>query len=517
MGGPPRIIATSLRLAGRVSAQRGGMGACPVCSEEVPQALLSAHVESHFSDSPPRRGNVTCALCGLSVAAAELDSHELAHRLQQHEVLEVVDLTGDSDGEAHQDTTPDRRKGTRRTLLWPRIQLHALPGAQRAETSAQAAAGEAEGSSLHALIVKALKSQADSKATCNFRAALCGAPLTHFSTLDDLDQGWGCGWRNTQMLSAHLLGLADDRSRALFAGCGYVPDIASLQAWLEAAWSSGFDPEGAAQLGGSVQGLDTWIGSADAATLLRSFGLRARLVDFKSERQTPQQAPQPLPGVKRPREPEARHHDVECDACGICPILGPRFTSTSVPNYDLCAACEGKPESVSRGPFVRQDEAPGPDICQWDGHRPLVDWMWRYFTTDSAGAAVPWALGTQVLVSPSRAPLFFQHDGHSRTVIGIEKRRRPNAAAEDIFLLILDPGTDRRVLSAALRGDKEAGQGTWHRHLKRGLNTLRKREYSVLVVDPGVAQSREEKEGLKILTSKPPEAYTPQRAAAPVG
>jgi formylmethanofuran dehydrogenase subunit B len=122
-----------------------------------------------------------------------------------------------------------------------------------------------------------------------------------------------------------------------------------------------------------------------------------------------------------------------------------------------------------------------------------------------------------VLVSPSRAPLFFQHDGHSRTVIGIEKRRRPNAAAEDIFLLILDPGTDRRVLSAALRGDKEAGQGTWHRHLKRGLNTLRKREYSVLVVDPGVAQSREEKEGLKILTSKPPEAYTPQRAAAPVG
>ena len=39
---------------------------------------------------------------------------------------------------------------------------------------------------------------------------------------------------------------------ALFGGCGYVPDVTSLQAWLECAWAAGFDPTGAEQLGRSV-------------------------------------------------------------------------------------------------------------------------------------------------------------------------------------------------------------------------------------------------------------------------
>ena len=37
-------------------------------------------------------------------------------------------------------------------------------------------------------------------------------------------------------------------TRALFGNCGYVPDVASLQAWLECAWTAGFDPMGAEQL-----------------------------------------------------------------------------------------------------------------------------------------------------------------------------------------------------------------------------------------------------------------------------
>ena len=38
-------------------------------------------------------------------------------------------------------------------------------------------------------------------------------------------------------------------AKALFGDCGYVPDVASLQAWLECAWTAGFDPMGAEQLG----------------------------------------------------------------------------------------------------------------------------------------------------------------------------------------------------------------------------------------------------------------------------
>jgi hypothetical protein len=85
-----------------------------------------------------------------------------------------------------------------------------------------------------------------------------------------------------QMLAAHLLGLRDARSAALFGGGGAVPDVRSLQAWVEAAWARGFDAEGAAQLGGALQGGRTWVGATECAALLRSFGLRARVVDFKA-------------------------------------------------------------------------------------------------------------------------------------------------------------------------------------------------------------------------------------------
>ena len=39
----------------------------------------------------------------------------------------------------------------------------------------------------------------------------------------------------------------------LFGGAGFVPDVPSLQAWLECAWQLGFDPDGAKQLGHNVQ------------------------------------------------------------------------------------------------------------------------------------------------------------------------------------------------------------------------------------------------------------------------
>jgi len=69
--------------------------------------------------------------------------------------------------------------------------------------------------------------------------------------------------------------------QALFGGCGYVPDISTLQAWLAAAWASGFDTVGADQLGQQIQGSRKWVGTTEAAALLRSFGVRAHVVDFK--------------------------------------------------------------------------------------------------------------------------------------------------------------------------------------------------------------------------------------------
>lgn len=46
---------------------------------------------------------------------------------------------------------------------------------------------------------------------------------------------------------------AQEYKDTVFGGLGFVPDVPSLQAWLECAWQQGFDPDGAKQLGHHVQ------------------------------------------------------------------------------------------------------------------------------------------------------------------------------------------------------------------------------------------------------------------------
>lgn len=78
---------------------------------------------------------------------------------------------------------------------------------------------------------------------------------------------------------------------------------------------------------------------------------------------------------------------------------------------------------------------------------------------------------SQIVVS-SKPPLFFQHDGHSRTIVGMERRRASASASESVFLLVLDPGVPTGGLVRAL----QAKGSEWQRMVKRGLDTLRMRE-----------------------------------------
>ena len=74
-----------------------------------------------------------------------------------------------------------------------------------------------------------------------------------------------------------------EMSEALFHGCDFVPDLLSLQAWLECAWKGGFDTAGGDTLGNAVQHSDQWIGTTECAALLRFFGLKAQIIDFTGE------------------------------------------------------------------------------------------------------------------------------------------------------------------------------------------------------------------------------------------
>jgi len=199
-------------------------------------------------------------------------------------------------------------------------------------------------------------------------------PADHYAATYG-DRGWGCGYRNIQMLISSLLGSTlyrdvlsnvimlnqlngnshhqgkanSSRSVAPSAGdsVNIMPSIPRLQAAIEAAWRQGFDPAGAEQLGSRLTDTRKWIGATEVYTLLTSWGLDAQIVDFH-----------------RPSGEGGTH-----------PLL--------------------------------------------------MDWAWNYFS----GGGGPGGLSC-------RPPLYLQHQGHSQTIVGVERM-----ADGSIKLRVLDPST----------------------------------------------------------------------------
>lgn len=108
------------------------------------------------------------------------------------------------------------------------------------------------------------------------------------------DKGWGCGYRNMQMLISSLLqhtGYNDLLYRAwtTVPGSGSsgenplrssMPSISRLQRMTEWAWSQGFDVQGAEQLGGKLVNTRKWIGATEVVTCLSSLRIRCQMIDF---------------------------------------------------------------------------------------------------------------------------------------------------------------------------------------------------------------------------------------------
>ncbi len=131
------------------------------------------------------------------------------------------------------------------------------------------------------LLKRCLESEQQTQAGTHSALALCSY-VEHFESRLEEDLGWGCGWRNIQMMSSHLLEKDDETRDALFGGAGFVPDISALQQWLQIAWAKGFDTQGAQHFNWKIAGTHKWIGTTECAALLRSFGLRAPIVDFQA-------------------------------------------------------------------------------------------------------------------------------------------------------------------------------------------------------------------------------------------
>ncbi|XP_027368419.1 uncharacterized protein LOC113874399 [Abrus precatorius] len=336
---------------------------------------------------------------------------------------------------------------------------------------------------LMALLRNCLESEAE-----NSRSILSGY-VDHFQSIVSEDVGWGCGWRNIQMLSSHLLAQRPEAREVMFGGSRFVPDIPSLQRWLEIAWERGFDAPGSDQFNHAIYGSKKWIGTTECAALLRSFGLRARVVDFG------------------PKESEALYLSVPGSSVGAQDLLstndgrkrktpniyGPmdRYVSRGV-SQTSCG------QDTSCSSLIQFHDAVDKESCGDkvvsaaklnEGHQVLMDFVWNYFSNRST---TQFGHG-RVLIS-SKTPLYFQHDGHSRTIVGIQVKHQRTGIPQ-YNLLILDPAHRTVAIERSLR--EKVG---WQKLIKRGVHTLKKQQYQLCYVDPGVA-SEEEMEKLKTIDS----------------
>ncbi|XP_044951150.1 zinc finger-containing ubiquitin peptidase 1 [Hordeum vulgare subsp. vulgare] len=406
------------------------ISSCPICGHQVLTAELERHANSHFEDDEVQRDMELAQLA----MAAELSTSTVVD-VHEHSKRPFPDDDYLSPGAS---SSIIRGPSSYGKLLDE--QISCLVGAQvRSEIQ------RIEGGVMN-LLRSCLESEGGSS------TSIISGYVDHHQSLSSEDKGWGCGWRNIQMMSSHLLKQRAETREALFGGCGFVPDIPSLQRWLEIAWDKGFDTLGASHFDNKIYGVKKWIGTSECVTLLRSFGVRARIVDFDSTESSS------LQGKSGKR---------------VCGPMDKYLVKTNPPPRS--SPCELSQE----------------DAENMRGQQVLVDWVWNYFSSKRADMLHN---SKNVIVS-DKTPLYFQHQGHSRTIIGIQKQKGNRGSQDQYNLLVLDPGHRTADLETSLTTKKG-----WQRHLKRGVHTLRKPQYQLCYVEPGIASS-EEIERLKTIDS----------------
>ncbi|XP_057690092.1 zinc finger-containing ubiquitin peptidase 1 [Corythoichthys intestinalis] len=218
------------------------------------------------------------------------------------------------------------------------------------------------------------------------------------------DKGWGCGYRNFQMLLSSLYKL-DPYASSLQDKA--VPSIPKVQSMIEDAWNSGLDPQGASHFNHHLQGTRAWIGATEIYVLLTSLGISGRIIDF------------------------------------------------------------------------HQPTGPG-------GTHPLLfDWVKQYFSQTSSSRLPP------RLTQTSLPPLYLQHQGHSRSIVGLEQRKNGN-----MCLLLLDPVSSSSDI-LMLMSKNTASIAI--RHFRKMPGSLKHKQYQIVGAE-GVL-SAEEKQS-RILNSR---------------
>ncbi|XP_045105680.1 zinc finger-containing ubiquitin peptidase 1-like isoform X2 [Portunus trituberculatus] len=354
------------------------VGACPVCSRVgfTSQGDLAAHIDTHFSRTPsivtPDEGGWERRL----VTELEKQEKEVQRMREQQEFSLLRSLSN----------------------MQRAVYAGEMTVADYYERQIELKIAEKNGVDDARSCTKGLLGpvRVVSDGTNNVKATYLCTTVDHYGSTYG-DRGWGCGYRNIQMLLSSLQHHTGYYAR-LFSGPNMMPSISQIQKLIEQAWRNGFDLQGCEQLGGKLSNTRKWIGATEVVTLLSSFRIKCQLID-----------------CHRPTAPDGTH-----------------------------------PE--------------------------LFGWCLDYFSSQAE----------------FRPPIYLQHQGHSRTIIGVEQL---GGTEGGVRLLVLDPSHSPAQVSQLLHTQTAPSA---MRLLRKPLSSMRAKQYQMVVV-AGLMQTEIEYKQSKVL------------------
>ncbi|KAL1770303.1 zinc finger protein with UFM1-specific peptidase domain protein [Sigmodon hispidus] len=360
---------------------------CPMCGLVCTNYhILQEHVDLHLEENSFQQGMDRDQCCS---------DQELAQQLQQEEDRKRQSEESRQEREEFQKLQRqyglDNSGGYKQQQL-RHMEIEVIRGrmhpsefhSRKADMMESIAIGVDDGKTKTSGIIEALHRYYQNTAT-DVRCVWLSTVVDHFHSSFG-DKGWGCGYRNFQMLLSSLL--QNDVYGDCLKGMS-IPCIPKIQSMIEDAWKEGFDPQGACQLNNKLQGTKAWIGACEIYTLLTSLRVKCRIIDFHK-------------------------------------ATGPSGT-----------------------------------------HPRLFEWILNYYSSEREG-------NTKV-VCTSKPPVYLQHQGHSRTIVGIEERKN-----RTLCLLIFDPGCPSREMQKLLKQDMEAGG---LRQLRKSVGNLKHKQYQIVAVE----------------------------------
>lgn len=397
-------VETLTKISAESNDRAGGMRyECPMCSLRCScSSSLQEHVELHLEYS-------SASATGHSPG----EDLTLARKLQEEEEQNWREVQTRREAEDFKklqkqfglDNSGGYRKQMERNLDRAVSRGQMLPAdfhRKRAEMLESLASGVDDGRSKTSGLMEALYRYYQRDASDCAHVWLC-AETDHYSSSEG-DKGWGCGYRNFQMLLSSLHRMEQYKHLPVS-----VPSIPRVQALMEEAWAQGADPQGASHFNNRLQGTRAWIGATEIYAVLTSLSVKARIVDFHKP-------------------------------------TGPRET-----------------------------------------HPRLFEWVKQYFThSTSRGARLP-----PKVVQTTLPPVYLQHQGHSRSIIGVEEK-----ANGKLCLLFFDPGVTPAEMKKVLSQDTVTSMV---QRMRKYTSGLKHKQYQVVIVE-GVLTAEEKQS--RILNSR---------------